>query len=732
MGKLFYSIGQVLGITIIHSLWQGLLIYIVLRLLQIMIPSLSSVKKYSLSAFALVAIMLSFSCTFYIETRGYSWNMPGTNNSVPVVSASNSLSALQLSGDHPDMLNLTVHQDAFHNYKMTFYYAVKNYLPYISVLYAIGFLINLCGLAVAWKRIRFIKQSLVTASMLQQQITEFSKRLGIHKTIQVSFSKLIDVPCIIGYLKPILLLPVTISTQLSAEETEAILLHELSHIKNNDYLLNLLQQIITLLLFFNPFAQLINRAISRERENRCDDIVIQLTGKPLIYAHALLKLEETRHTDLKLALAATGKKHHLLKRIERIMKIKKPVGNIRQLILAVMLVAAGLIACLSFKPVSPTAFTFSGKITNAGGAYIRFTYSNEQEKMTVDIAPLKNGTFRFKGNTNRPGTALIYVYKGKAEKLIPEDNINATEFYLEPGDITATGSYGNIKKIRISGSKTQDEYQAYRLKFAAIARIADPIEARYLSVNREYIAASNQHKSTKVLDSLNKIAVAIRVQLSKYTPQYETIARQYIKDHPQSYISASGITLYRNKWPVDEIKNYYAKFSPAIQNSLVGREIQKQILARDNNAVGRPANNFTTTDINGKIVQLANFKGHYVLLDFWTSSEPILHDAPRLLRIYQKYHPKGLDIISVADNDLDPDTWKRAVKQNGTNRWHQVLRGLKQNESGFDTSNSIDDKFDVHACPTQILVDPAGTIIGRYVGGEEIAGLDKKLTKLFE
>ena len=105
---------------------------------------------------------------------------------------------------------------------------------------------------------------------------------------------MIDVPCMTGFVKPLILLPVSLSTHLSACEVESILLHELAHIKRNDYLVNLLQQVISVMLFFNPFNRLINRIISQERENSCDDLVVEKTGKPLIYAQALLKLETAK------------------------------------------------------------------------------------------------------------------------------------------------------------------------------------------------------------------------------------------------------------------------------------------------------------------------------------------------------------------------------------------------------------------------------------------------------
>ena len=81
---------------------------------------------------------------------------------------------------------------------------------------------------------------MIFAENLQERINQISQRLQISKKVKVCFSRLVDVPCIIGYAKPILLLPITLTFQLSAEEIEVIFLHELSHVKNNDYLANLI------------------------------------------------------------------------------------------------------------------------------------------------------------------------------------------------------------------------------------------------------------------------------------------------------------------------------------------------------------------------------------------------------------------------------------------------------------------------------------------------------------
>jgi bla regulator protein BlaR1 len=154
----------------------------------------------------------------------------------------------------------------------------------------------------------------------------------------------------VGFLKPVILLPITLSTYLEAEEIEAILMHELAHIKRNDYIINLLQQVITTLLFFNPCVLLINKIIGEERENSCDDLVVDSTKAPVVYAKALFKLEQNRQNELQLALAVTGKKYQLLNRIERIMKTKKQMPSIRPTLVAMLILTIGVSSLALLNP----------------------------------------------------------------------------------------------------------------------------------------------------------------------------------------------------------------------------------------------------------------------------------------------------------------------------------------------------------------------------------------------
>ena len=395
MESILYNISQVLGITIIHSLWQGLLVYVLLRIVFAGSSSLTAVKKYNLAIAATVAIAGCFIYTLFIEIANYSWVTLKPSHSLPL------LSYLKLSHHTSNRFSL--------------YNSIKAYLPFICAIYFIGLLINIARLAVEWNKVRFVKSSGVSAGPLQQYVNTVAQTLNIAKNVTIKLSSLIDVPCALGYFKPLILLPVTMTTNLTTAEVEAIILHELSHIKRNDYLVNLLQQFITVLLFFNPFTQLINGIINQERENGCDDLVVEHTGEPLIYAQALIKLEEVRKINLQFAMAATGKKFHLLNRIERIMKTKKHMASVRHLIIALFLLT-GTLSCIAwFNPKTAAARSLKAKMERqarlANGDSTEYSLAADtgkkhktkliakNKKSVQKNAKTESGHYSFNGNT---------------------------------------------------------------------------------------------------------------------------------------------------------------------------------------------------------------------------------------------------------------------------------------------------------------------------------------------
>ncbi|HEK19567.1 M56 family metallopeptidase [Mucilaginibacter sp.] len=334
MQNILYNISQVLGIAIVHSLWQGLFIYFLLKVALLAANRwLTASHKYLLAVAALLAITVWFGYTLVNEVQAYNWlTQPTTLANMPL--------PMELPKPFRNVDAASVR----------YYYTIQNYMPYIAGAYAMGLLLNVGKVVFAHHRIKAIKRGMSLGVQLQSQISRFAAKFEITKKVQVGFSAMVDVPCIAGYLKPVILLPVTLSTYLEADEIEAILLHELAHIKRNDYLVNLLQQVIATLLFFNPCVLLINKIIGEERENACDDMVVNATATPVIYAKALFKLEQSRQNQLQLALAVTGKKYHLLNRIERIMKTKKQIPSIRPTIVAMLILTVSACSIALLKP----------------------------------------------------------------------------------------------------------------------------------------------------------------------------------------------------------------------------------------------------------------------------------------------------------------------------------------------------------------------------------------------
>jgi hypothetical protein len=141
-------------------------------------------------------------------------------------------------------------------------------------------------------------------------------QFGIFKKVDIWLSHRVHTPLTFGFWKPIILLPVALVNQLSTAETEALIIHELTHIKAKDYLLNWLLMGAESLYFFNPFVRIIAQKIRLEREKNCDVQVLQFEYSNIVYAESLLKTAQFKQEKLQLQLAAFQNKPQLFKRIQ--------------------------------------------------------------------------------------------------------------------------------------------------------------------------------------------------------------------------------------------------------------------------------------------------------------------------------------------------------------------------------------------------------------------------------
>jgi beta-lactamase regulating signal transducer with metallopeptidase domain len=192
-------------------------------------------------------------------------------------------------------------------------------------------------------RIRYQKTN-PSPAFWTKRLQELASGLGIKKHIGLFESALIKVPLMFGYIKPLILVPVGLLAQLPPEQVEAILLHELAHIKRKDYLINLLQTFGETIFFFHPAVAWVSSLIREERENCCDDLAIQKTKSKQEFIYALMAFQEYQESNPSYAIGFARDKNHLLDRVKRIItNHNKTLNNMEKVFLASSIVLTGFL-----------------------------------------------------------------------------------------------------------------------------------------------------------------------------------------------------------------------------------------------------------------------------------------------------------------------------------------------------------------------------------------------------
>lgn len=327
---------QALGFAIAYSIWQTAIVWLLYLSITGLLHRTSAAIKYRIGVTAQIIGFCWFLLTFQFYYRQYShaWQSSGT------VSPGSDVQLL-VSGN-VDLASRIIH----------WMIRGEQFLPYISMAY----LLLIVFLSVRWimgyqqtQQIRFrgLQKMPVNYRLFVSRIAE---QLGISRKIQVYLSDAVSTPLTIGFFKPVILVPLASINHLSTEQMEAVLLHELAHIKRYDYLVNILLSIAEISLFFNPFTQLLSRQIRKERENSCDDWVLQYQYNAGSYAEALLRIACLQTTPA-LAMTATGKKNELLVRVKRMIDKKENQFNYRRQLLAFVLVTGILSSIAWLNPI---------------------------------------------------------------------------------------------------------------------------------------------------------------------------------------------------------------------------------------------------------------------------------------------------------------------------------------------------------------------------------------------
>ncbi|HYE15008.1 MAG TPA: M56 family metallopeptidase [Pyrinomonadaceae bacterium] len=202
--------------------------------------------------------------------------------------------------------------------------------------------------------LRLRRSARPVAEHVTELLARVSGRLRVSRTVRLCQSVLVEVPTVVGHLRPVILIPASALTGLTPAQLEAVLAHELAHVRRHDYVVNLLQTAAETLLFYHPAVWWVSRRARVEREHACDDAAVQATGDVLLYARALAELEQLRAacaTTPALALAADG--GSLMHRIQRLVRPRaaaKTRTPLTALALLLVTLCAGAVAARALVP----------------------------------------------------------------------------------------------------------------------------------------------------------------------------------------------------------------------------------------------------------------------------------------------------------------------------------------------------------------------------------------------
>lgn len=354
-----------LTLALLHSLWQGLLIFAGLRSVLLFIPERHSRPRYIAVATAFLVFALVSLGTLIINFA----DQPAAFNAFV-------FEEFTLS----ETTNVEVEPTSLWHEAKSFIRTNSNLLAGFWAAGALVFLLRALGGFLYLKGI--ISRGRV-ADEIQPILDALRQRLGINRIVTILQSDAVTVPLVTGLIRPVIILPMGMCAGLSTAQIESVLIHELVHIKRYDYLLNLLQAIVESLFFFNPFVWILSEMMRREREHCCDDAVIAEGIDSRTYALTLASLEEIRHSKSGLALSLAGKKYALLHRIKRLMEKSARTYSAREKLIPVVLLVVGF-ACASW-------FTITPATQNAIVSNIDFPQNNE---VAADTIPKRNKKLR--------------------------------------------------------------------------------------------------------------------------------------------------------------------------------------------------------------------------------------------------------------------------------------------------------------------------------------------------
>lgn len=347
--------------------------------------------------------------------------------------------------------------------------------------------------------------------------------------------------------------------------------------------------------------------------------------------------------------------------------------------------------CFAQKKSVHHQFTLDGTVKENSSGSVYLCYIDSREKFHIDSAHLENGHFHLKGLIKGATVAFI----GTVKKSLPEedddvmktDGKNSTLFFVEPKAMQATLDPGDFRSGQFNGSFSQSEYAGYTHQLNLI--------------NNRY---KTQNDSVQALASMDKAQKEeARVQLvSLRNAEESKVRHRFLATHPLSYVTAYLVST--NHFKLDSLNLFYKRLPLAVKSSAYGKDIKEKIEKKERLSVGRVAPPFKQATSKGDSIALKDFKGKYVLLQYWSSTNSISRAGNRaLIPVYNRFKDKNFTILGISfDGQKTRAIWQDAIEKDQL-PWTQ-LAALKSNH------NQAVLQYDVQSLPANFLIGPDGRI----------------------
>jgi peroxiredoxin len=358
-------------------------------------------------------------------------------------------------------------------------------------------------------------------------------------------------------------------------------------------------------------------------------------------------------------------------------------------------------------------FSINGKIDKLKkGDKVYLLYRSGGNKLSDSALVSSTSIFKFNGMIDAATEAELSLSKTPYAELSPflkvptKEELDRSNFYIEPGTIKISGS-NSLSMAVISGTPMNEDNKKLKVTLKpALDQMDSVMESLCNLIATKKIDKKGYEEITIKAGEILKEQAVIKLSFAKKNLQspLSLYLLNALTDEPNSYVEA---------------KKTFQKLSPVLKASQLGKSMVQKFEALDKTAIGSFAMDFEQNDVNGNAVKLSDFKGKYVLIDFWASwCVPCRAENPYLVEANSKYKSKGLNIIGVS-KDKDKAAWLKAVADDKLD-WTQLC--------DLTGHNPVAKKYGVTSIPINFLIDPTGKIIAVDLRG---ASLGKKLEEVF-